>query len=263
MRGLMVKSKIITILMQKGGTAKTTTTANLAGGLADHGKKVLLVDLDPQSHAAVALDLKTNAGAYYLLMMAATGECVDVDYIQKFIQCSRNHPNLSLLSGHALLGDILETIKKRPIDFIREALKPFMGIGMDYIIIDTSPTQGGIQEYAAWAADAVIIPCECEIASIDSLVQTLELLKKLTNQFNWKGGVLGILPTKLDERVKDSCMHYDTLKERFGGLMLDPIHRAAAIQYAWTEGATIFEYAPECRAAREYTSLVSRVLKEI
>jgi chromosome partitioning protein len=256
-------AKVLTILMQKGGTGKTTTAINIGVGLARAGKKVMLVDLDPQSNTAMGLHLQPNPGSYYLLVMAAGGSPVDPGYIRQYLQCPESYPNLSVLAAHPMLGTVNEMVKASSISMVRNALKPFLRDGLDHIILDTSPTQGGIHEYAAWAADAVIIPAECEHFALSGVMQSLDLLRKLREKLDWKGGVLGILPTKLASRDVDYSGYYQALREKYGDLVLDPIHTAAAFRKCLTAGVSIFDYDPKSRAAEEYGALVRRILKEI
>jgi chromosome partitioning protein len=130
----------------------------------------------------------------------------------------------------------------------------------DYIVIDTAPSVGGLQEASIWAADVVIVPCATDFLSTDGVVKIVETMDRLAGH-GWPGALLGILPTFYDEVTKESTATLDDLRATFGaGKILEPIHRATALREAAAEGLTIWEAAPRSRAASEYAQLVWGVL---
>jgi len=132
---------------------------------------------------------------------------------------------------------------------------------MDYIIFDTSPSVGGLQERAIWAADLVIIPCATEFASLEAVGNTIVTLQTLKNERRWEGGLLGILPTFYDNKTRESRNSLADLKRDFGEKVLLPIHAATVLRECWSVGKTIFEYAAESRASQEYEMFASIVRK--
>jgi chromosome partitioning protein len=252
--------KIIVVANQKGGVGKTTTTVNLAHGLAKREKNTLIVDFDPQGHAATALGLKSEPGAFYLLTMG-TGAQENV-FLRQFIRNSgRDH--LSIIAGdrETSAAQIMINAKDQPVSWVRSALERFNHNDLDYILVDTSPSVGGIQERALWAADLVIVPTGPEYLSTDSVRKTIEMMEALKNQKGWRGHLLGILPTMLQDQLREHRASLEDLQKRYADLILPAIHRAAVVAECPGEACTIFEKDPGSRAAQEYEELVKLVLK--
>ena len=133
--------------------------------------------------------------------------------------------------------------------------------GLAYILIDTSPSLGGLQERALWAADWVLVPTAMEYLSNQGVARLIGTLKDLQEKRDWRGGLLGILPTFYDEQTRQSRTSLENLRSTFGEMVLPPVHRATVLREASAEGRTIFEYAPESRAAQEYQAVVDAVLR--
>jgi len=251
---------IITIANQKGGVGKTTTAVTLAHGLALHGKKVLLLDFDPQGQAARALHLPSSAGIYSLLTMD-TG-VNETAYIQNKI-ISAGRENFWLLPGNKQTADAQAMInsQERPVSWVREILERFRTSHYHYLILDSAPSLGGIQERVLWASDLVILPTPAEALGSDGVRQVLETMQRLAAEKNWQGGLFGVLPTFFMENVKEHKLNLQALRQTLGEVVLPPIHRAAVLAECPAFGQTIFEHAPRSRAAREYGRLADIVLK--
>lgn len=251
---------IITIANQKGGVGKTTTAVILAHGLAQRGKRVLLLDFDPQGQAARALHLPPSAGIYSLLTMdTGAGETA---YIQnKIIGTGRE--NFWLLPGNKQTADaqVMINSQERPVSWVRKTLERFCTSHYHYLILDSAPSLGGIQERVLWASDLVIVPTPAEALGSDGVRQVLETMKRLAAEKDWKGGLFGVLPTFFMENVREHNFNLSTLRQTLGDLILPPIHRAAVLAECPAFGQTIFEHAPRSRAAREYGRLADIVLK--
>jgi chromosome partitioning protein len=246
---------ILTIANQKGGVGKTTTAVNLAHGLVLEGKKALLVDLDPQGQCATILGLRPESGAFNLLIS-------DLPHAQ--IVRLTDRANLYVVMGDkkTAIAQTVLSVQRTPISFTREKLAPILiEDGFDFIIVDTSPSIGELQEQALWAADGVLVPCATDYLATDGVFSINNSLQKLQAEQNWPGKILGILPTFYDEVTRESKATVLDLQKQFGSLVLTPIHRATILRECAVEGKTIFELDRNSRAAEEYQQLVSFVLE--
>ena len=246
--------KVVTIACQKGGVGKTTTAITLGHGLAIKGHRTLLIDLDPQGQCASALGRRQESCVFDWL--------VSGDSLSDVVR-STGRDRLYLIPGNKRTataqivlsseGAILQAIKKR----VPEVTKS----GIEYVIVDTAPSVGGLQESALLAADLVIIPTAADYLASEGVVRTYATLKALRDDQGWRGKVLGILPTFYDETTKESKATLADLRKTFGDKMiLSPIHRATILRECASEGVTIWERDPKHRAAQEYAALLWKVV---
>jgi chromosome partitioning protein len=247
-------TQTITVANQKGGVGKTTTAVSLAHGLALQGKRVLLVDLDPQGQCATILGLKPEPGAFNLLIS-------ELPYKQVMRLTDRGNLEVILGDRKTSTAQTVLNVQRTPISFTHsKVVVPADKDGIDYIVIDTSPSVGELQEQALWAADGVLIPCAVDYLATDGVYNIALTLKLIHDEYKWQGRILGILPTFYDTVTRESKATLQDLRKRFAGSMLEPIHRATILRECAVEGKTIFEMAPESRAARQYAELVQNVL---
>lgn len=255
-----MSTKVICIANQKGGVGKTTSAVTLAHGLVQQGKRVLLIDLDPQGQAATALGRIPDPGAFYLLTMGLNEQ--ETAFVRSWVRFS-GREGLYLLAGNQQTS-IAQTIldaQSKPISAIRHSLSRFFKTnGPHYVILDTASNAPGV-ERAIWAADLVILPTPTDFYSADGINPTLHTLSVLQEQRNWKGKLFGVLPTFYDEGSRESQTALEEMKERFGVSLLQLIHHTAFLRECTAQGQTIFESDPLCRAAKEYLALTRLVLK--
>ncbi|MGB7117653.1 MAG: ParA family protein [Anaerolineales bacterium] len=247
-------TKTITIANQKGGVGKTTTAVNLAHGLVLEGKRVLLVDLDPQGQCATILGLKQEPGVFNLLVAE-----------QPLAQVTRttDRQNLFVVLGNSktATAQTVISVQRSPVSYTYEKIVlPASEDDYDYLIIDTPPSVGELQVQSLWASDGVLIPCSVDYLASDGVFSIIETLNRIGQEFDWKGSVLGILPTFYDNVTRESKATLRDLHDNFDQLVLRRIHRATILRECAVEGKTIFELAPASRAAKQYSRLVESVL---
>lgn len=240
----------IGVTLSKGGVGKTTTSVNLAAGLALAGFKVLLVDTDTQGQAAYLLGLKPQAG----LTEFVTGELPATEAIVPARE------NLWLLAGGRSLAGIKRLIDRK--DFggeltLLEALEPIEK-DFDYVIVDTSPGWDPLTVNVLFYVYELITPVSLEVMTLQGLV---EFLKSLTAVQKYRTDVAlnYILPTFLDKRIKNPDNILDKLKELYGEYVCTPIRYNVRLSESPAYGKTIFEYAPGSHGSQDYRELVRKV----
>ena len=244
-----MSTKIICIANQKGGVGKTTTAVSLAHGLALKGKQVLLIDLDPQGQSATALGRSPEPGVFYLLTMGTSPQ--ETTFVQSWVRSS-GREGLYLYPGdqQTMAAQTVLNAQNQPISSIRTAVKRFFKEGLHYIIFDTAPSVGGIQERAVWASDLVIVPTATEFLSADGVGKVMRMMSILQQKKRWGGALLGILPTFYDEQTRESKATMENLVDRFSPNVLSPIHRATILRECAASGQTIFETDPDLPGRR-------------
>jgi chromosome partitioning protein len=248
-------ARIIVIPNHKGGTGKTTTAISVASSAALRGFRVLIVDFDPQGQAATALGLPQENGVFNLLVGASTNP---FQWIRR-----TGRENLDILPGDRTTASaqVVINAENRPIDAIKTAVRK-LAKAYDYIVFDTAPSVGGIQERAIYAASLVIIPTATEFLSLDGLAKMTTTLGALREVHRWEGRLIGILPTFYDEQTRESRESMTQLQDAFPERILSPIHRATILRECAAEGKTVFEMNPQHRAAREYEALATLAVRK-
>ena len=244
----------IAVCLSKGGVAKTTTAVNLAYGLAQAGRKILLIDTDTQGHCARLLGVTPEGGLAELLEgTARPGELL-----------LEARPNLWLLAGGPRLGETKNLISKR--DFGREAalaeaLEPFER-DFDIGILDTSPGWDVMTVNVLFYANEILCPVSLEALSVDGFLgflQGIEPILQHRRRSRERFELSYVVPTFMDGRVRKSAEILAQLSGHFGGKLCEPIRYSVRLSEAPAFGQTIFEYAPGDRGAEDYQKLIERV----
>jgi chromosome partitioning protein len=248
-------AKRAAISNSKGGVGKTTTAITLGHALAIQGKRTLIVDFDPQGQCATALGLNPEPCVFNLLISPAFGS--PHQWVRE-----TGRENLDLIPGDrsTATAQIVLNAENRPISAVSETLAS-LSKEYDYILFDTAPSAGGLQERAIWASNQVIIPAATEFLSMDGIQQMGRLLADLTNQRAWQGTLLGVLPTFYETLTKHSKVAMQSLKGTFGEWLLPPIRRSTVLRECAADGITIWEKDPECSVAADYVRLVNILMK--
>lgn len=254
-------SKVLTVANQKGGVGKTTTVVNLAHALALAGKEVLIIDLDPQGQVATFLGMEQGSGAFYLLSTCIDPSANPLMILRQQMRFS-GRDRLYIVPGNPLtnMAQTMLNASNAAVSVIRRVLSPLIGNGKpDYILIDTAPSVGGIQERAVWAADLLLVPTLPDSSSLEGVRYMAGMVSELKGK-GWQGELLGILPTHYEERTNESRQSMNDLRDAFGGLIMAGISDRTVLRDARSRGMTIFEYDADSQSAREYLML-SRIVE--
>ena len=245
--------QVIAFANQKGGVAKTTTTLNLAVAFQEMGHRVLAVDLDPQGNLTMSQGMKPDRvqrSMFDVLVHSLPIEEVinraEVDVAVWWIDLAGAALALSSMIG-----------RERAL---QKALLP-VRTRYDYILVDTPPSLGLLTINALAAADAVIVPVQCEYLSLRGLVQLEHTLSMIREDLNPTVEIAGILPTMYDSRTLHSREAIEMLRENFGDLVFDTrIRKTVRYAEAPVQGSSVLKYDPTGPAAQAYRELAKEVL---
>ncbi|MGG2063271.1 MULTISPECIES: sporulation initiation inhibitor protein Soj [unclassified Bacillus (in: firmicutes)] len=248
--------KIIAIANQKGGVGKTTTSVNLGAGLAQVGKKVLLVDIDAQGNATTGVGIEKsdlNECIYNVLV-----EDTDVREVIKRTATE----NLDVLPATIQLAgaeiELVPTISREVR--LQRALQPIRD-EYDYIIIDCPPSLGLLTINALTAADSVIIPVQCEYYALEGLSQLLNTVRLVQKHLNKNLAIQGVLLTMLDARTNLGLQVIDEVKKYFRDKVYSSIiPRNVRLSEAPSHGKPIMMYDAKSRGAEVYLDLAKEVI---
>lgn len=259
----MSKATVMAVVNQKGGTGKTTTCENLGVGLAMEGKKVLLVDTDPQASLTICLGhpvpdqlsptLSDVMGKILLEQPIAPGEGIlhhpeGVDLMPANIELSGLEVSLvNAMSRETILRQYLDTVKQN----------------YDFILLDCMPSLGMLTVNALAAADNVLIPVQAAYLPAKGLEQLLQTINKVRRQINPKLKIEGILLTMVDSRTNYSKEISSLIRENYGGKLKvykTDIPRSVRAEEISAEGTSIFKHDPKGKVADAYRVLTKEVL---
>ncbi|MBR2444604.1 MAG: ParA family protein [Clostridia bacterium] len=262
MKGFWVAVNIISFANQKGGVGKTTSAINCASCLGALGKRVLLIDLDPQGSATSGVGLHKSALKYssYDILV---GKCDD---IYKAI-IKTEFKNLSVLpSNMSLAGAELELSRTERREFY---LKNQLGKlkedhAFDYIVIDCPPSLGVITINALSASNYVMIPAQCEFYALEGLTQLMMSIKAIRERYNPRLIIGGILITMYNPRLRLSSEVLSELKKYYEDLLFEAkISRSVALCEAPSYGEPINYYSKYSKGSLEYTKLAKEIITRI
>jgi chromosome partitioning protein len=250
--------RVIAIVNQKGGCGKTTTAVNVAGCLAGEGSRVLVVDLDPQAHATLALGIdpeRLDENLYEVL--------ADVDGAGRMSEvCVEAAPRLSVAPSGIVLSALEQKLAAEPIESRTNRLSAALeslGDAFDYVLIDCPPNVGLLTFNALRAASEVIVPLETSFFAIHGVQKLLETIALLTERIGRDLGVR-ILPTLYDGRTRYARQTLAEIRERFGDLCFDTVIRQnVKLREAAQSGRPIASAARSANGAIDYAALAVEV----
>ena len=249
-------SKIISLANQKGGVGKTTTSTNLAAALAEHGKKVLLIDADPQANTSSGLGVEIRE------LETTIYECLVNGVEPHAAIVPTKVPNLSLIPSHIdLVGAEIEMLNMEHREQLMKKVLEQVRDEFDYILIDCSPSLGLITVNALTASDSVIIPVQCEFFALEGIAKLLNTIKIIKSKLNPALKIEGFLLTMFDNRLRLSNQVYEEVKRHFGDLVFNTvIARNVRLSEAPSHGVSVLEYDPSSRGAKQYTALAKELI---
>ena len=250
-------SKVIAIANQKGGVGKTTTAINLSASLAARGKKVLVVDMDPQGNTTSGFGIDKNEveNTVYELML---GECAVGDCTIKNLPSKVDviPANVNLAAAEIELSDYdkKEFILRNELDYVRDAY--------DYIMIDCPPSLSMLTVNAMTTADSVLVPIQCEYYALEGVGQLIHTVNLVKERLNPELDMEGVVFTMYDSRNNLSVQVVDSVKKSYDGKVFETIiPRNVRVAEAPSYGEPINMYDPKSTGAESYLALADEIIK--
>lgn len=255
--------KIIAIANQKGGVGKTTTAINLSCSLANKGRRVLLIDIDPQGHASIGLGFQIDG------MLTVSDVLMETNHIDTAIYPTHIDNLFILPSDISLAVAEMKLSAQGAKEFrLRKVLSKIEGQRFDVVIIDCPPTFGTLAINSFIAAHHIILPLQLSFFSLEgvsSFIQTVNFInQEISYVVGHKTEILGVLMTFYDLRTCIAREVSEEVSKTFGSKVFNTkIPQNVALNEAQSEGKSIFEYSPSSKGAEAYLSLADEVWERL
>lgn len=251
------RANIWSVVNQKGGVGKTTTTVNLGTALAAMGERVLLVDLDPQGNASTAVGINSdnrNENIYNFIISE-----INEDY-NNFIK-STIVPNLNIIVGHIDLSGVdIELYDVEDKMFILQKKLDRLKHKYDYILIDCPPSLGFLTVNSMCASTGIIVPLQCEFFALEGLSQLLHTVEKIQKNLNPNLDIEGIVLTMFDQRNKLSNHVSEDVRKYLGEMVYNTVvPRNVRLSEAPSFGKPALIYDVNCLGSQAYLRLAKEI----
>ena len=249
-------SKIISVSNQKGGVGKTTTALSLSAALGVLEKKVLLIDMDPQSNATSGLGIDSNEANL------SSYDLINGNYKPSKLIIQTSSPNLDIIPAKIdLVGLEIEIISKSDREYLlKNALKSIKE-KYDFIIIDCPPSLGLITLNALTCSNSVIIPIQCEYFALEGLGKLLNTIKGVQKVHNPSLSLEGILLTMFDSRLRLSNQVKEDVRKHFGNVVFNTIiPRNVSLGEAPSHGESILVYNATSKGSKSYLKFAQEIV---
>jgi chromosome partitioning protein len=259
-------ARIITVANQKGGVGKTTTTMNLGAALARAGRRVLLVDGDPQANLTSYLGVTPGQDPYGDLRtldeVYLAKRIVDAEARRLFVARTSTDGVDLVASDKALSGVEYYLFSRPDKELVLSRFLAAIGADYDFILIDTPPSLSLLTLNALCASDDVLIPVQPEFFSLEGIVKIRAAIDDVRARWNRKLGIVGVLPTQVSHRRRLTGEVLEALRSELGeGLFDAVIHDSASVTESSGHARSVIEYDRSSKGAQDYLAAAGELLR--